>query len=105
MIRRAIASRLEAGRFDSRAANLASRVWEKFSNPVRPLELPERARVIGIGGATLGGSEKTPLVLAFAERLRDEARVVVVASGYRARVTRRVRPDDAVRDVGDEALW
>jgi tetraacyldisaccharide 4'-kinase len=60
-----------------------------------------------VGGATLGGSGKTPLAIACADALASfGARVAVVGHGYRARIRhpRVVRCDDDVRDVGDEAL-
>lgn len=82
-------------------------VWSHVASPVRDVDLPQSARVIGVGGPTLGGSYKTPCVLALALSLakRGEA-VAVAAHGYRARVRapRRVVPSDDVRDVGDDAL-
>jgi tetraacyldisaccharide 4'-kinase len=74
---------------------------------VRHLELPRRTRVIAIGGATLGGSGKTPLAIACAAELATKgARVALVGHAYRAkpRRARVVRIDDALREVGDEAL-
>lgn len=73
----------------------------------RPLELPARARVVAVGGATLGGSGKTPLAIACAAELAASGvRTAVVGHGYGATVrrTRVVAPDDSVEDVGDEAL-
>jgi tetraacyldisaccharide 4'-kinase len=92
---------LERGRPGLRPLSLA---WERLADPVRPLELPSGARVIGVGGATLGGSGKTPVVLELARRLAPDG-VAVVASNYRARVggVRVVSAHDPVELVGDEA--
>jgi len=60
-----------------------------------------------VGGATLGGSCKTPFAIALAEALtRRGGRVAFVGHAYRAqpRSARAVLPTDDVRDVGDEAL-
>jgi len=100
------AEQLERGRIDGVPAMLASRLWSAVSNPCRPLAVPDGARVIGVGGATLGGSGKTPLVGALARALASRVGVAVVAHGHRARErrSREVRADDDVRAVGDDAL-
>lgn len=70
--------------------------------------LPRGASIVGVGGATLGGSYKTPLVLALARALAARgASVVVHAHGYRStgRAARCVSAEDAARGVGDDALW
>lgn len=62
---------------------------------------------IGIGGATLGGSFKTPLSIAIATLLAESGmRVALVGHGYRARTreARFVAHHDDVEVVGDEAL-
>jgi tetraacyldisaccharide 4'-kinase len=62
---------------------------------------------VAVGGATLGGSGKTPLAIACALALAASgARVALVGHAYRARARRArvVRPEDAVVEVGDEAL-
>jgi tetraacyldisaccharide 4'-kinase len=85
----------------------ASRLWARAANPVRPVALPSRCRVVGVGGPTLGGSYKTPLVLALARALSERGEAVAVAAhGYRARAraARRVSITDDVREVGDDAL-
>ena len=71
---------------------------------MRPVPLSAAARVIGVGGATLGGAGKTPTVLALARALPGP--VAVVASAYAAPRTRArvVRPDDDVSETGDEPL-
>lgn len=73
----------------------------------RRLALPRGVPVVAVGGATFGGSGKTPLAIACAAELaRAGARVVLVGHAYRAdpRTPRVVRPDDALEHVGDEAL-
>jgi tetraacyldisaccharide 4'-kinase len=62
---------------------------------------------VAVGGATLGGSGKTPLAVACARELAERgARVALVGHGYRGRLSaaRVVRVDDDLREVGDEAL-
>ncbi len=107
-MRRALAERLESGTLDSLLARGLARVWQGVSAPVRPLVLPRTAALIGVGGATLGGSGKTPVCLELARALAAcGVRVAVVASGYRSRArnARRVDVADEVVLVGDEALW
>jgi tetraacyldisaccharide 4'-kinase len=106
-----VAAALESGAFDGALARGLGRVWAERAQVARPVDLPKDAAVIGVGGSTLGGSYKTPLVLALARglALRGEP-VSVVASSYGARFGRprrvsRVSPEDSVADVGDEALW
>ena len=104
VVRRAAGS-LENGEWSSRWALGASAIWARRADPVRGVRLPVGARVVGVGGATLGGSCKTPVVGALAREiaLRGQ-RVAVVAHGYRGRArARRVQPDDPVGLVGDDA--
>lgn len=70
-------------------------------DPVRDLALPA-VPVIGIGGATLGGSGRTPLAIAVARALG----AILVGHGYRGRVRtpRFVSVDDDPREVSDEAI-
>ncbi|MCA9593015.1 MAG: tetraacyldisaccharide 4'-kinase [Myxococcales bacterium] len=108
MLRRALAERLEAGTDSSPLTRGLARAYQWASAASRHLLLPEKTAVVGVGGATLGGSGKTPLCLALARALsQDGLRVAVVASGYRSRAgrARRVLASDAVEDVGDDALW
>jgi tetraacyldisaccharide 4'-kinase len=66
-----------------------------------------RAAVICVGNLTVGGSGKTPLVIALARLLRDRSvPVACLSRGYgRAHFgARLVEPHDDVRTVGDEAL-
>jgi tetraacyldisaccharide 4'-kinase len=116
---RQLAAWLERGakhRLDARLA-LAT-VWEKLADPLRAVALPRGASVVGVGGATLGGSGKTPVTLALAvalcrgcsgdpaSRRNARAPVAVVASAHPARAARarRVSRDDRVARVGDEAI-
>jgi tetraacyldisaccharide 4'-kinase len=64
-------------------------------------------KVVAVGGATLGGSGKTPLAIACAAELaRAGASVALVGHAYRARPARArvVALHDGVWEVGDEAL-
>ena len=72
-----------------------------FFDPVRTVALPN-VPVIGVGGATLGGSGRTPLAIAVARALN----AVLVTHGYGGRVStpRFVRPDDDPAIVGDEGV-
>ncbi len=106
-LRRRVATWLEEGTLKGRWAHLAARTWEKRSRPTRPVSLPPNTLVIGVGGATLGGAGKTPVVMQLARELeRFGASVAVVASSYKAhppaavRVLAHHRPSH----VGDEAL-
>lgn len=77
---------------------------------VHPLRLP--VPVVSIGNITLGGTGKTPLVIALAQELRRRGlRVAVLTRGYGSgrRVPLRLeggrgREQPALRGVGDEAL-
>jgi tetraacyldisaccharide 4'-kinase len=61
--------------------------------------------VLCCGNATVGGSGKTPLVLDLAQRLAGRNPHILLR-GYKGKATgaHRVRPDDPVSLVGDEAL-
>ena len=100
---------LEADDARSPLLEALASVWGKasFSRVRRPLSIPRGVRVIGVGGATLGGSCKTPLAMALARALAERGeRVAFVGHAYRARPgsARIVGGADDVRDVGDEAL-
>ncbi|GAC1351930.1 MAG: hypothetical protein NVSMB1_09730 [Polyangiales bacterium] len=106
-LRRGIASLLERG-----AAGTPGR-WEKlmgdesFIRLSRPLRLPQTAKVVGVGGATIGGSGRTPLAITVADALASRGvRVAVVGHAYGAhpRYARVVRGDDGMSTVGDEAM-
>lgn len=104
-----IARRIEAGAYDGPLAFVLSQAWALTvgRSVERPLAWPSHIRGVAIGGATLGGSGKTPLALACAAELAAfGARTALVGHAYRARpkVARPVRPSDRIADVGDEAL-
>jgi tetraacyldisaccharide 4'-kinase len=104
-----LAARLESGAFAGLpAARALSRAYARLADPrvARPLRLPPGARVVGIGGATLGGSGKTCVAVAYARALAPLGRVAFVGHGYGAHPerARRVRCGDPVNEVGDDAL-
>ncbi len=104
-----VARALEEGRLHGVVARALGSVWARIASStlVRPLAVPPGLRVVVVGGATLGGSGTTPLVIACAQTLASEGvRVAVVGHAYRGRPggARVVSPDDDVRAVGDEAL-
>ena len=105
-MRRALAARLEAGA-GLPLARAGAELWASVVRPERSLSLPKGVRVIGVGGATLGGSGVTPVAIELARLLALRgARVGFVGHGYRSRVRRPrlVEPHDDVEVVGDEAL-
>jgi tetraacyldisaccharide 4'-kinase len=108
--RAAIARRLESQHSPALLARLLASAWGVAAarSLARPLELPLAARVIGIGGATLGGACKTPFAIALAEALVLRGiDVALVGHAYRAKPLRPriVDPSDRVADVGDDALY
>jgi tetraacyldisaccharide 4'-kinase len=76
---------------------IARGAWERVERPV-----------ICVGNLTVGGSGKTPAVIAMAERLtRHGLPVVIVTRGYGGRLAGPVRVEPgrhSAADVGDEAL-
>ena len=105
----AVAQALEQGRYQGRVARALARAWAEAASRslVRSLPRPDHVRLVAIGGATLGGSGKTPLAIACARALaRGGARVAFVGHAYRAspRRARVVSPADALAEVGDEAI-
>jgi tetraacyldisaccharide 4'-kinase len=103
--RRRISSSLEAGAWRSPFATKLAELWAMGANPVRAVDLPPTGRIVAIGGATLGGSYKTPVALALARALVSRCPVAVVATAYSARVTSPliVTHDMPAGFVGDEA--
>jgi len=107
VLRLAIQRTLERGALPSSpVASALARAWGDLARPARPLVA--RGPVLCVGGATLGGSGRTPLAIACARELeRAGHRVAIVGHAYRAkppRCARRVHADDDVRVVGDEAI-
>ncbi|MGO9838702.1 MAG: tetraacyldisaccharide 4'-kinase [Polyangiaceae bacterium] len=105
----AYAEALERGAYAGPLARTLGRVWEHTIGRavVRKLTWPSHVRVVAVGGATLGGSGKTPLAMACAADLASRGvSVALVGHAYRAtpRRARVVRGDDALDEVGDEAL-
>jgi len=103
-----LARALDRGAIDGRVARAAERAFAAVAERTvaRPLRIPRGVRVATIGGATLGGSGKTPLAEACTRFIASAARVALVGHAYGAepRAPRVVRPDDDPRAVGDEAL-
>jgi tetraacyldisaccharide 4'-kinase len=109
LVRLWITETLEEGRFGGPLARACARAWAPISARAlaRRMDVPAGVRVVAVGGATLGGSGKTPLAIASAREIASAgARVVLVGHAYRARPGRArfVGDDDALADVGDEAL-
>jgi tetraacyldisaccharide 4'-kinase len=109
LVRRRVARLLEEGAWTGRVASGLATVWGAGAarSIARPLTWRSGLRVIAVGGATLGGSGKTPLAVACARALASSgARVALVAHGYRARPGRAriVSADCDLDTVGDEAL-
>lgn len=107
-LRALVSRRIEAGD-RSPVARALGGVWGLWSarGVARPLRLPEGVRVIGVGGATLGGAGKTPLAIAITRALAARGdRPALVGHAYRARPGRArvVLADDRVAEVGDDAL-
>jgi tetraacyldisaccharide 4'-kinase len=107
----AVARALERGDLSGPAARVLSSLWGLVASRgvARPLLLPAGVRVVTVGGATLGGSGKTPLAIACAlelAALRGGKDVAFVGHAYRAdpRRPRVVSEHDDLREVGDEAL-
>ena len=104
-----VARRLEEGRYEGVIARCLALAWGEVSarGLVRSLPVPADVRVVAVGGATLGGSGKTPLAIACARELAGQgARVALVGHAYLAHPgrARLVSPDDSLAEVGDEAL-
>jgi tetraacyldisaccharide 4'-kinase len=105
----ALARALERGAHAGPLASALGRVWQHTLGRavVRRLTWPSHVRVVAVGGATLGGSGKTPLAMACAEELAAAgASGALVGHGYRADPGRAriVGRDDPIGQVGDEAL-
>ena len=100
---------LERGSFRGPVARACAGAWARLAGRtvVRRINLPRHTRVVAVGGATLGGSGKTPLAMACALELAAHGvRVAYVGHAYRAHpeMARVVDANDALHVVGDEAL-
>jgi tetraacyldisaccharide 4'-kinase len=107
--RAVVGEALEQGTLKVPCAGLLTVAWRLATAHAicRKLRWPAHVRVVAVGGATLGGSGKTPLAIACAAKLADVgAPVVLVGHAHRAapRFARVVTETDAVDEVGDEAL-
>jgi tetraacyldisaccharide 4'-kinase len=80
--------------------------WARLARVERTLIVPPGMKVITVGGATLGGSGKTPLAIAFAKRAARAERVALISHAYGARSRRAcwVHEHDDATVVGDEAV-
>jgi tetraacyldisaccharide 4'-kinase len=88
-----------------RLRKFAGAPWSRLA-PVSRLHLGDmRIPIVGIGGSTLGGSGRTPLVIACAEALSPKRKIAVVCHGYASSIgaARRVGANDSASLVGDEA--
>jgi tetraacyldisaccharide 4'-kinase len=104
------AAHLESNAAPGRAARLLASAWGAVSarGIARPLTIARGVHAIGVGGASLGGSYKTPFAIALARALAARGiDVALVGHAYRARpgAARIVRVDDEVAEVGDDALF
>lgn len=109
MKERSLPTFLEEGAVDFPAAELLSSAWARLASRAiaRPIAIPKGVRLFMVGGATLGGSGKTPLAIALSRALSERGEeVALVGHGYGAKPghARKVSPADDVRLVGDEAL-
>jgi tetraacyldisaccharide 4'-kinase len=100
---------LEAGVQPTAIGRAASAIWEVAAarGVRREVDIPQGLRVVGIGGAVLGGAGKTPVAIALARELaRRGERVALVSHAYRAEPgrAREVCGADHPREVGDDAL-
>ncbi|MDI3282699.1 tetraacyldisaccharide 4'-kinase [Polyangium sp. 15x6] len=108
-LRARIARRLERGIAPSVPGRALAGAWAAIAaaRVARPVTLPEGARIVGVGGAVLGGAGKTPVAIELARALALEGHdVAFIGHGYRARAAsaRRILPADPVDLVGDDAL-
>ena len=106
-LRASLARRLEEGAPGSRLAGLAAVAWGALARAERPLRIPAGVRLIGVGGAVLGGAGKTPVAIAVARALASRGEpVALIGHAYRAHPGRPrvVHAGDPVAVVGDDAL-
>jgi len=108
-LRALLGRRLEHGGARGPVSRLLASAWAEVSARAvaRPLSLPPGVRLIGVGGAVLGGAGKTPVAIALARAFAERGALpALIGHGYRARpgAARVVRTGDAVARVGDDAL-
>jgi tetraacyldisaccharide-1-P 4'-kinase len=100
---------LEQGTLRLPCSGLLTKAWRvaMTRSLCRRLSWPAHTRVVAIGGATLGGSGKTPLAIACAAELSSLGiSTALIGHAHRAkpRVAREVTEGDSIEEVGDEAL-
>jgi tetraacyldisaccharide 4'-kinase len=100
---------LEQGRRHTACSALLTRAWRlAMARAIRrDLRWPAHTHVLAVGGATLGGSGKTPLAISCAAALAELGiPTALVGHAYRGepRYARIVTPADPIEEVGDEAL-
>ncbi len=109
-VSRWFAAQLETGSFRGYpGAHVLSKAYEAVASTrlARPVTLPARVRVVGVGSAVLGGAGKTLVAIAYARRLAQAGmRVSFVGHGYGAhpREARCCEGDETVLEIGDDAL-
>ena len=64
-------------------ASMISKGWDRVASPVRPVSIPRDTFVVGVGGATLGGSCKTSVAIAIAKHLAETEEGVYLAHSNR----------------------
>lgn len=109
MTPRTLASLLEGGALNFPGAKVLEATWAAWMARAiaRPIPTPAGTRLVTVGGATLGGSGKTPLAIALARefaKIGESVALVGHAYGAKPARARVVLPNDDVREVGDEAL-
>ena len=116
-LRAQLAARLERGAFGWGALPFPAQ--RRITRPLARHAAYAHALIVTVGGATLGGSHKTPLVRALAKALCARGvRVAVAAHGYRASLdsddaaaaggggeARYVNAHEHLSVVGDDALY
>ena len=110
-VSRWFAAQLETGSFRGYpGAHVLSKAYEAVASTrlARPVTLPARVRVVGVGSAVLGGAGKTLVAIAYARRLAQAGmRVSFVGHGYGAhpREARCCEGDETVLEIAMMRCW
>ncbi|MEI6531613.1 MAG: tetraacyldisaccharide 4'-kinase, partial [Chlamydiota bacterium] len=89
--------------------SLGSRLYHKFydNNLFKIYESP--LKVISVGNITVGGTGKTPFVLALAEQLEKKIPLAIITRGYRSPAEHKglviKKGDTDIAQAGDEAMF